>query len=243
MDRKEYMREVYSKYWMTARDKIYGFMQYDKNLCSYMVEQIPEGGIILDVAMGDGYPFAKFFSEKGYIVHGLDIAPTLIEKCRRMYPDINCRVGNAENLEYPNDYFDCTYCFHSTWYFPNLNKALDEMIRVTRPGGLVIFDIQNRNNKNINDEFQRQFTEARGINRFKKGIKNIAKMILRRGFVDWHFVVYVFPSQPEDVYQYLEEKQISSFQIMVRQEDESIEARSELGSFEHYDRLLFAIRK
>ena len=27
-----YIKDVYSKFWITARDKIYGFMDYDKKL-------------------------------------------------------------------------------------------------------------------------------------------------------------------------------------------------------------------
>jgi len=33
--RKKYMRDIYSQYWITAREKIYGFTQYDKNLIKY----------------------------------------------------------------------------------------------------------------------------------------------------------------------------------------------------------------
>jgi len=69
------------------------------------------------------------------MVHVIDIAPTLIDKCKQLNPDIKCKVGDAEDLEYPDNYFHLTYCFHSTWYFPRLNKAIDEMLRVTRSGG------------------------------------------------------------------------------------------------------------
>lgn len=132
MDRKTYMREVYSKSWISAREEIYGFLEYDKNLCNYICKHVPEAGKLLEVAIGTGYPFADFFQKAEYSVQGIDISPKLIEKCRQLYPKINCKVGDAEDLDYPDDFFDCVYCFHSTWYFPNLNKAIDEMLRVTR---------------------------------------------------------------------------------------------------------------
>jgi hypothetical protein len=28
--RKEYMKKIYSKYWVDARDSVYGFMDYDR---------------------------------------------------------------------------------------------------------------------------------------------------------------------------------------------------------------------
>lgn len=139
MDRKTYMRDVYSKGWITAREEIYGFLEYDKNLCKYICEHVnTNAGKLLEVAIGTGYPFGDFFQKAGYSVYGIDISPDLIDKCRQLNPNINCKVGDAEDLDYPDDFFDCVYCFHSTWYFPNLNKAIDEMLRVTRPGGGVL---------------------------------------------------------------------------------------------------------
>ena len=44
-----------------------------------------------------------------------------------------------EKIDYPESYFDCTYCFASTWYFPDLYKSIDEMIRVTKKNGLLFF--------------------------------------------------------------------------------------------------------
>ena len=34
MDRKTYMKNIYSKYWIYAREREYGFLEYDKNLSS-----------------------------------------------------------------------------------------------------------------------------------------------------------------------------------------------------------------
>jgi len=37
MDRKTFIENCYSSYWLTAREKRYGFMEYDKNLCNYII--------------------------------------------------------------------------------------------------------------------------------------------------------------------------------------------------------------
>lgn len=243
MDRKTYMRDVYYKYWITAREKIYGFLEYDKNLCNYICEHVPNTGKLLEVAVGNGYLFGDFFQKAGYSIYGIDISPDLIEKCRQLNPNINCRVGDAEDLDYPDNYFDCTYCFHSTWYFPNLNRAIDEMLRVTRPGGLVIFDIQNRNNREIDSSYRRRLIENTGMRRIVRYAKNIAKIVLRRGAPIWHSVVYEVPTYPESIYKHFKERQITNFQVMVRKEDESIETRNELGSFRDFGRLVFIVRK
>ena len=42
-DRKKYMRDIYSKYWITSREKKYGFLEYDKNLIGYITKNVGGG--------------------------------------------------------------------------------------------------------------------------------------------------------------------------------------------------------
>lgn len=244
MDRKKYMRDVYSKSWITARETVYGFLEYDKNLCKYICEHVPNGGKLLEVAIGTGYPFADFFQKAGYSVYGIDISPDLIEKCRQLNSNISCKVGDAEDLDYPDDYFDCTYCFHSTWYFPNLNQAIDEMLRVTRPDGLIMFDIQNRNNREIDSAYRKRLSQRTGTVRMIRYAKEVVAWIILRGRTPiWNLGVHEVPTYPENIYEHLKENRISNFQVMVRCDDESIETRSEVSSFENFARLVFTIIK
>src|SRR5215475_8510508 len=121
MDRKEFMRSVYSGYWLGARDKIYGFMEYDRHLCEYLTAQAshrdgsassrPEALTLLEVAIGTGYPIADHLQKSGHEVHGVDISPELVHRCRELNPAIQAKVGDAENLDYPDATFDATYCF------------------------------------------------------------------------------------------------------------------------------------
>lgn len=62
MDRKSYMKKIYSEYWLNARERIYGFGIYDKALCSYITHAV-SGGKLLEVAVGTGFPFADFFQK------------------------------------------------------------------------------------------------------------------------------------------------------------------------------------
>ena len=244
MDRKTYMKNVYSKYWLTAREKKYGFMEYDKNLCDYVCKQIANGAKILEVAIGTGYPFADFFQKNGYSVYGIDISPKLIEKVNKLYPVINAKVGDAENIEYQDSYFHCTYCFHSTWYFSDLEKAVDEMIRVTRPGGLIIFDIQNRSHSEIERAYQKRIRSTIGIGRVMVHIENVVKILLRKGTPDWNFVIHEVPTYPEDVCNYLKKFNLTNiFRILARKEDGTLKETKGVSLCKEYDRLIFAITR
>ncbi len=244
MDRKTYIKEVYSKYWLNARDRIYGFSKYDENLCAYICDHIPRGRKLLDVGIGTGYPFGDFLQKNGYDVYGIDISPELIKKCNTLYPDIHAKVSDAEALEYTDNYFGGSYCFHSSWYFADLNKAIEEMIRVTSRGCLIIFDIENRNNGEIENAYEKKLKEAKGLGKYKKFCKNLAKIALFKGVPDWHFVVHEVPTYPHDVYQYLKEcRYPNTFQVYLRENDDSLKITQEHSSFAGYGRLVFVVLK
>ena len=244
MDQKTYMRDVYSQSWITARENHYGFMEYDKNLCKFIQREVKEGSKLLDVACGTGYPFAAYFQHAGYQVYGTDIAPNLIEKCHRLYPDVVSTVGDAENLEYPDDNFDCAYCFHSSWYFPDLTRVISEMLRVTRPDGLIMFDIQNRHNREIESNYRKRKSF---MNRLLWYAIIMKQFVLHRmsPSLNWSYIVHEVPTYPEAVYEYEHSQQdrISRFQIMARKTDESLIMMDDYAPFENYGRLVFAISK
>lgn len=245
MDRTTYIKKVYPKYWLTARERKYGFLEYDKNLCNLVLNLIGQPSndkTLIEVAIGTGYPFADYFASKGYSVHGIDISQDLIEKSKRLYPDIKCKVGDAEHLDYPDDNFDFVYCFHSTWLFPNLAKAVDEMLRVAKPSGYVAFDIMNRNNNKIQNTYAKNVRENTGMGRIWKITKNIAKVILRRRTIDWHFVVYETPTYPEGFYGHLRtHSKVRDFSVFTRNQDGSLLEQKEVGPLPDWDRIVFVI--
>jgi len=243
MDRKTFMRDVYSNYWITAREKIYGFSKYDQCLCDYICKQIPRDEKILEVAIGTGYPFADYFQRNGYSLYGVDISPLLVEKCHSLNPNIQCKVGDAEKLEYPNQYFGLVYCFHSTWYFPNLEKAIDEMLRVTHLGGIVMFDVQNLHNKEVRNSYNTILSQNTFTKTVIRCIKNSLKLVLRRGPIVWGFVVHETPTFSKNICTFLRKKGVKEFFVLAMNADGMFETRNEFDFFEDFPRLVFVIRK
>ena len=91
------MRNIYSKHWSRTR-KEYGVGEYDKDLIRELSKKV-KNGKILEVGIGDGFPYSNVLDEMGYEVYGIDISPTHIDMVKELLPNINVRVGDSEDLE------------------------------------------------------------------------------------------------------------------------------------------------
>lgn len=111
-ERKKYMRNTYSKFWTTTRVK-YGIGQFDKDLVHELSKKI-KNGKVLEVGIGDGFPYSNVLDEMGYEVYGVDISPVHVDMVKESLPNINASVGDAEDLEFQDNFFDIVFCFRST---------------------------------------------------------------------------------------------------------------------------------
>jgi len=100
-----------------------------------------EGERILDIAYGVGELSLKI-AEKGCAVHGIDISEDAIKYAKPLAEreKIACEfeVGSAEDLPYPDEYFDKVVCSSSLEHFKDDIKALKEMHMVLKPNGSVV---------------------------------------------------------------------------------------------------------
>ncbi|MBW8009685.1 MAG: methyltransferase domain-containing protein [Chloroflexi bacterium] len=102
------------------------------------------GDKVLDVAAGRGailFPAAELVGETGDVI-GIDLAEGMVSATMK---DIKARgIGNAsmqvmdaENLEFESNFFDRVACGFALFFFPNLDKALREFLRVLKQGGVL----------------------------------------------------------------------------------------------------------
>jgi len=117
---------------------------WDRILDLALRERTP--GDALDVGCGTG--FLSFeLAARGYRVTGIDFAPSMLAEARRKAAErgvaIRFEHGDAEQLTFPSQSFDLVITRHVLWTLPHPDLAIDEWIRVLRPGGrLVIVDSQ-----------------------------------------------------------------------------------------------------
>ena len=172
-EKKDYFLNVYPKIWRNQVNT-YGYGQYQRDLVRLITRQkdfLPHNRI-LESCIGTGYPIALNLQQNGFDVFGVDIAISLIRKCRNNSLEIQGVVGDAEKLPFKDKSFSLTYCFQSSWYIPNIKNAIEEMFRVTIEGGIICFDVMNKWSPNIIYEIY--------YSDFKNKLLNIFQRIFRK---------------------------------------------------------------
>ena len=97
--------------------------------------------LLLDVATGGGHT-ASALSAMVRKVVASDLTPEMLREARVLAAERNCRnmtfvAADAENLPFAPESFDRVTCRVAPHHFPDLAAAVGEIMRVTRPGGLI----------------------------------------------------------------------------------------------------------
>jgi SAM-dependent methyltransferase len=101
---------------------------------------VQPGHDVLDVATGSGN-VALLAAQQGANVTGLDITPELFEAARSRAAEAGVEIewieGDAEELPYEDNSFDRALSAFGTMFAPRQERAAAELVRVTKPGGVV----------------------------------------------------------------------------------------------------------
>ncbi len=118
-----------------------------KLAAAQIVEHIPAGGSVLEIAPGPGYFCIELAKLGNYPITGLDISKTFVEICRKNAAEagvkVDFRLGNASDMPFEDETFDLTFCQAAFKNFSQPVRAIAEMYRVLRPNGTaVIIDMR-----------------------------------------------------------------------------------------------------
>jgi ubiquinone/menaquinone biosynthesis C-methylase UbiE len=110
-----------------------------------LLEQLDLGraGAALDVGCGPGIDIAEMARRMPDDAHvsGIDISETMITEARKrtasLGPRVSLRTGNAADLPYSDQAFDVCRGATVLQHVPDPARVIQEMARVTRPGGRV----------------------------------------------------------------------------------------------------------
>ena len=104
------------------------------------------GQKILDVATGTGavaVALAQALRCGGRVI-GIDLSEGMLARAghniqKMALNNVDLFQMDAEQLEFKRDYFDVSVCSFGLFFMPQMDKALQELVRVTKPGGTVLF--------------------------------------------------------------------------------------------------------
>lgn len=133
--------------------------EYDGSLPPHVVEHylrkrvafvrdLLPAGRLLDVGCGTGV-LASRLADAGYEVTGADPSRGMLEHLEQRDDRVSAVEASATDLPFGEGEFDLTMCvavMHHIADPPAVRRALAEMVRVTRPGGLIlVWDHNPRN--------------------------------------------------------------------------------------------------
>jgi ubiquinone/menaquinone biosynthesis C-methylase UbiE len=98
------------------------------------------GADVLEVGCGTGLLLERL-ALVAKTARGIDLSDGMLEKARARGLDV--QQGSAVELPYPDASFDVTCSFKVLAHVPKIEDALAEMVRVTRPGGVVLAEFYN----------------------------------------------------------------------------------------------------
>ncbi|CAL4322133.1 Malonyl-[acyl-carrier protein] O-methyltransferase [Buchnera aphidicola (Eriosoma lanigerum)] len=93
---------------------------------------------ILDAGSGTGW-FSKKLKQKSNKVIALDLSQQMLMYARSKNTANYYLEGDIENLPFKNNIFDLTWSNLSLQWCENFSRSVQELCRVTQPGGTVIF--------------------------------------------------------------------------------------------------------
>ncbi|MFB9884394.1 class I SAM-dependent methyltransferase [Planobispora siamensis] len=97
-------------------------------------------GDTLEVAVGTGMNLPLY--PEGVRLTGLDWSPAMLDRARRRAAELglkaDLRQGDARALDFPDAAFDTVVCTFSLCAISDHRRALAEMVRVLRPGGVLL---------------------------------------------------------------------------------------------------------
>jgi ubiquinone/menaquinone biosynthesis C-methylase UbiE len=118
--------------------------------------EVKSGDSVLETSVGTGLNFK--YLPRGVKLSGLDLSPEMLANCqtnlRRWKLDADLYLGNAESLPFADSSFDVVYHVGGINFFNDRAKAIREMIRVAKPGSLLL--ISDETEKHVKSVYEKQ---------------------------------------------------------------------------------------
>ncbi|HZH66419.1 MAG TPA: class I SAM-dependent methyltransferase [Flavisolibacter sp.] len=107
---------------------------------------------VLEIGIGQAADSAQIV-KRGANYYGIDLTETSIKRIKDRFklsnlPYKEIQVANAEKIPYPDNFFDMVYSHGVIHHSPNIEKIVEEIHRVLKPGGTAIIMLYHKNSFN-----------------------------------------------------------------------------------------------
>jgi len=111
-----------------------------------------KGKKLLEIGCGLGTDLLQF-ARGGARVTGIDLTPQSIDLAKKRFALENqtadLRVADAEHLPFEDGTFDAVYSFGVLHHTPNTQRAVDEALRMLKPGGEIMLMLYHRHSLHV----------------------------------------------------------------------------------------------
>jgi ubiquinone/menaquinone biosynthesis C-methylase UbiE len=141
------IKKLYLKPWEWSLKTLQGYrMAWERRLyeelTDYLANESPSS--FLDLGFGGG-AYLRYMVNQSTITIGVEISFELVRTLKNSFSleSIDYVVADAENLPFRNESFDCILCNQVLEHLPFIERAINELHRVTKPDGKVICTVPN----------------------------------------------------------------------------------------------------
>ena len=189
---------IYDDWYKT---KLGAFVDEVETTCILNMLDLSKGSKILDVGCGSGNYSIKL-AELGYEVTGVDMSKEMLKKAKGKAEKGNLKIDfremNVYELDFDDENFDAVFSITAFEFIPDIQKAMDEVMRVLKKSGQMIIGMVNRDSSwgklYMSSEYQ-----AHSVFKYAK-LKTIEEMkaYYPESYVDSDQCLFIAPETKED---------------------------------------------
>lgn len=171
-------------FYRTAIQKLH-YMYFAKAMEARIISrflELKKGEKVCDIACGSGHQCIKM-AKRGCEVYGIDMNARNIKNAKSIAEGYDCdfQVANAEKLPYDSNMFDKVVSVCALEHFANDEKAIEEMNRVLKPGGILVLTVDSFTYKGIKKPFQEKHrTDCSVVNYYS--VSQLTQKLEKCGF-------------------------------------------------------------
>ena len=141
----EYVRRIYDE----LANK-----PFDRQLLDRFAGRVRDAGLVCEIGCGPGH-VAKYLSDRGVPMCGVDISSAMVDCARRLNPGISFSQGDMRDLDVADGSWAAIVAFYSIIHVPReqVVAALRELGRALKPGGLLLLAFHIGNDLLHRDEW------------------------------------------------------------------------------------------